>query len=575
MKNRLQPIYDIAALCAARNIHQAILCPGSRNAPLILAFSRHPDIHCKSITDERSAAFIALGIGQQLKRPAVVVSTSGSAAFNFAPAVSEAYFARIPLLIFTADRPTEWVGQQDGQTIIQHNIFGSHVKRSYQLPQEYDHHDNQWAINRMVNEAISLSQEFPSGPVHINVPLREPLYPGDHQTGYSENIRVINELRPTYEGDNSIIAEVKEKWSAARSVLFVAGQQADDDLRSSVSQVCRRLNVPLIGDVLSNFHTEAETIRYADLILGSASPAVLESLRPELLVTFGESSISKNLKSFLRTHKPKWHWHVQQAGDIADTFQSITTVLRMSPRSFFNSLADLSFPPSFDIRVQDTFCKRWRHAEKTTSQSLDRFYPQAKLGEAEVVFSVLRNLPATCNVHLANSMSVRYATQAGLLAHQKGVHVYANRGTSGIDGCNSTAVGHALVSDVPNVLITGDLAFFYDRNAFWHNYRIPNLHILLLNNHGGGIFKMIDGPGNIPELDDFLVTKQSLTARKLCEEFSFDYSQLDSRENLDSTVRHLLQPSGCTRLLEFNSEVETNKHILHSLKRHIKDSYEQ
>ena len=573
MANRLQPIYDIAALCAKRHIRQAILCPGSRNAPLILAFSRHPDMTCRSISDERSAAFVALGISQQLDVPAVVVSTSGSAAYNFAPAVSEAFFAHTPMLVLTADRPTEWAGQQDGQTIFQQGIFGRHVKRSYQLPQEYEHPDNIWAINRMVNEAINVTQEHPKGPVHINIPLREPLYPGDQETTYSESIRVIEEISTNRAVDSHVATKVLKEWSLAKSILFVSGQQNDFNLQS-VLTASRRWHVPLVGDVLSNLHGAEETLRHADLYLGGASSDVLQTLRPELLVTFGESSISKNLKSFLRSHKPKWHWHIQSAGNVADTFQSITSIFRVDPGEFFQYIEAMPSPPSFDADRQAAYKKCWTNEEHRTKKVLSSFYPQSQTGEAEVVLSLLRRLPPACNIHLANSMSVRYALQAGLQSVNKNVRVYANRGTSGIDGCTSTSLGHALVSNVPNILITGDVAFFYDRNAFWHNYAVPNLRILLLNNHGGGIYKMIDGPGNLAEVDEFLVTRQQLTAKKLCEEFGFEYSELDSLRKMDDAISDLLEPSDRIKVLEFRSSVDTNKNILLSLKRLIKDSYE-
>ncbi|MEJ1240146.1 2-succinyl-5-enolpyruvyl-6-hydroxy-3-cyclohexene-1-carboxylic-acid synthase [Chryseolinea sp. T2] len=574
MTNRLQPIYDIAALCSSRQLRHAVLCPGSRNAPLILAFSRHPDIHCLSISDERSAAFIALGISQQVDVPAVIVSTSGSAAFNFAPAVAEAYFAQIPLLVLTADRPTEWVGQQDGQTIHQQDIFGKHVKRSFQLPQEYDHADNYWAINRMVNEAISLTQQEPRGPVHINVPLREPLYPGNEKTEYSSSIRVMSEVSGSSGIDSNVAAKVFKKLSEAKSILLVSGQQTSGELRTTVFEVSRRFHIPLIGDALSNLHGADATIQHADLFLGAASPDVLRSLQPDLLITIGEGTLSKNLKLFLRSHKAAEHWHIQEAGNVADTFQSVTDVLRVSAGSFFRFLSEMTLPPLFDLNSQIAYEKRWTNEEQRTVQLLNSFFPQSELGEAEVVLNLLRGLPPSCNVHLANSMSVRYAAHAGLISSQPGVRVYSNRGTSGIDGCTSTAVGHALTSNVPNILITGDMAFFYDRNAFWHNYPLPNLHILLLNNHGGGIFKMIDGPGNIAELDEFLVTRQPLTAKKLCEEFGFEYSELDSRRKMSNAIKDLLEPSTKTKVLEFSSGIDTNKSILLSLKRLIKDSYE-
>lgn len=575
MINRLQPIYDIAALCAARQIRQVILCPGSRNAPLILAFSRHPDIVSRSVSDERSAAFIALGISQQLSVPAVLVSTSGSAAYNFAPAIAEAYFARTPLLILTADRPTEWVGQQDGQTIYQQGIFGNHVKKSYQLPQEYEHPDNSWSINRMVNEAISLAQQHPRGPVHINIPLREPLYPGDTKTVYSDNIRVMTEVSPIPTIDRDVAAQVFSQWPTGSRVLLVAGQQdMDHDLRNAVADATKRLHVPVIADALSNLHGIADAVRSADLFLGGAPVTTHESLRPDLLITIGDSAISKNLKNFLRVSKPSRHWHIQPAGEVADTFKSITRIFRTDPQAFFRFLTEMPLPPAYNEEHQRDYFNRWSREEQHVNRLFDGFFPQVELGEAEIVTQVLRSLPLACNVHLANSMSVRYATQARLLGKQANVRVYANRGTSGIDGCSSTAVGHALSSAVPNILITGDVAFFYDRNAFWHNYPIPNLRILLLNNHGGGIFRMIDGPGDAPELDEFLVTRQPLTGKHLCAEFGFEYNVLDSRRKMVNAIADLLEPSDRPKVLELNTSIETNKNIQQFLKRTIKDSYE-
>lgn len=178
-----QAIYDIAEICAQHGIQNAVLCPGSRCAPLTLAFANHAAITCRTLSDERSAGFIGLGLAQQTHTPSVLVCTSGSAAYNFAPSVAEAFFQQIPLVVFTADRPAEWIDQWDGQTIRQENIFGGHVKRAYNLPSD-SHPDSVWHINRVVNEAIALAQTFPAGPVHINVPLREPLYP---QAGEKSN----------------------------------------------------------------------------------------------------------------------------------------------------------------------------------------------------------------------------------------------------------------------------------------------------------------------------------------------------------------------------------------------------
>lgn len=576
MTERLQPIYDIAALCAKRSVNNAVLCPGSRNAPLTIAFARHPDISARTFSDERSAAFVALGMAQQSGSPTILVCTSGTAAFNFAPAVAEAFFSKTPLLIFTADRPVEWVGQQDGQTIYQSALFGAHVKQSYQLPQDYYHEDSLWSINRIVNEAISLAQLDPPGPVHINAPFREPLYPQPNTEIAFGNARVIEETQYQPVLTNDEKSMLSTLWAAAHNVLVVAGQHAmNPRLLDSLDTFFSHHNVPIVGDILSNVHTINKAIKHADLFLGEARADIRKTLQPDLLITFGGPVISKNLKRFLRDHKPKVHWHIQSAGVVADTFQSITTIIRTNPWTFFDFLSSISSPDNFESQKQNNYNKFWEVEERRTLRSLSDFFPLDKLGEFELVHEIMRHLPDTCSLHLANSMSVRYANSIGLSTSQSDVQVFSNRGTSGIDGCTSTALGHALVNDSPHILITGDLAFFYDRNAFWHNYKIPNLRIVLLNNHGGIIFKMLDGPGNVPEADEYFVTHQALSARKLCEEFSYDYLLLDSRRKLKNLLKDFFDFDGRTKILELESDLTLNKTLFEHLKQTISKHYER
>ncbi|SHH78167.1 2-succinyl-5-enolpyruvyl-6-hydroxy-3-cyclohexene-1-carboxylate synthase [Chryseolinea serpens] len=573
---RQQPLYDIAELCAKKRLTQAILCPGSRCAPLTLSFARHKKIQTRTISDERSAGFIALGIAQHTKLPTVLVCTSGTAAYNFAPAVAEAYFSETPLLIFTADRPAEWIAQQDGQTIHQPGIYGQHVKKTFQLPQEYEHADSQWAINRIVNEAINLSLQEPQGPVHINAPFREPLYPQkDEVIGFSENVRVIEDFAPAFGLTEEQKRTLSAAWPTFNNVLIVAGQQHDDTNGvSSLANFFHTHNIPIVGDIISNVHAIEKVVRHADVFLGQASAAVKKTLQPDLLITFGQSVISKNLKLFLRDFAPKAHWHIQPAGIVADSFKSITQVFHTTPPSFFNFLSTLQSTDSFKQQKQENFNKFWEVEERRAVRTLDEFFPQQELAELEVVREVIHQLPPDANLHLANSMSVRYANFIGLTAAQKDIHVFANRGTSGIDGCTSTAVGHALVSARPNVLITGDLAFFYDRNAFWHNYPLPNLRVVLLNNHGGVIFKMIDGPGTMPESDEYFITQQKLNARKLCEEFGFEHLKLDNKRKVKNLLKDFFEPDGKTKVLELESDGVLNKAIFDHLKQKIHKSYE-
>ena len=574
--SRLQPIYDIAELCANHGIYHAIVCPGSRCAPLTLAFARHDEITCRTFSDERSAAFVALGMAQQKNKPTILVCTSGSAAYNFAPAIAEASLQEIPLLIFTADRPKEWIDQWDGQTIRQRNLYGSHVKKSYDLPEDYDHPDSVWYINRVVNEGIALAQEFPKGPVHINVPLREPLYPKENEKiSFSKKLRSIqiSQSKITLpEAEKKALTQVLSGYS---KVILIAGQQDHHaGIEKAVAKFCKVNQVALIGDVISNYHFLSKNIRYADVFLGACGDSIQKSLQPELVITFGKSVISKNLKLFLRKNVPAQHWHLQSSGIAPDTFQSLTRVIHCDPKSFFEDLSQSPAIGKFELQKKENYTQLWNAEEHRTEISYQSFFSKAEFSELTALKEIISALPTRCNLHLANSMSVRYANLIGLTEKNKGIHVYANRGASGIDGCTSTAVGHTLSSDIPNILITGDLAFFYDRNAFWHNYQMPNLHIVVVNNQGGIIFNLIDGPNELEEKDSYFITNQKLTASHLATEFNINYHKIDSTKNLKAALKDFTNFEGKTKILEIISNQQTGKEAFNKFKQHLKKGYD-
>lgn len=570
-----QPIFDIAALCAGRDVRQVVMCPGSRCAPLTLAFTRHPEVTTRTFSDERSAGFVGLGLAQQLQQPVVLLCTSGTAAYNFAPAVAEAYFSQTPLIIFTADRPAAWIAQHDGQTIFQADIFGKHVKKSFQLPEDHENPDSKWAINRMVNEAINLSAQEPKGPVHINAPFREPLYPAKgEQTTFSPDIRLIREHLPSHSPGKDQMEFVRREWNSFKKILIVAGQQ---DHNAYLTRILAQLSVshgiPVAGDIVSNIHGTEEMILHADLFLGQAPDPVKKTLQPDLLITFGKSLVSKNLKLFLRKYHPSAHWHIQPAGIAADPFKNVTNIFYTAPVDFFEFIASLPGVNEFDSQKQLNFKNLWQVEERRAKRVLTDFFPSGQISEMEVVKAVIENLPENTNLHLANSMSVRYANFIGLHAAQKNIRVFANRGTSGIDGCSSTAVGHALGSNELHVLITGDVAFFYDRNAFWHNYNIENVRIVLLNNHGGLIFNMIDGPASQPEAPEYFVTRQKLNATKLCEEFDMEHLRLDNTRKVKNLVKAFFERDGKPKILETETGLDMNRTVFDNLKQTIKNSY--
>lgn len=557
---------NLVGLCSRKGLTDAVLCPGSRSAPITLAFLRNKSFTCRTFSDERSAAFIALGIAQQKRAPVALVCTSGSAAYNFAPAISEAFFQHVPLLVLTADRPAAWIDQWDGQTIRQTNLYNNHVKKYYELPVDDPHPDAEWHAERIMNEAINLSQSGVPGPVHINIPFREPLYPSGVTPIAESTAKKIDLVKTTAMLSDGQLKSLAGELNAFRKILIVSGQNDyNDNLGKSLEDFHEKHSWPVVGDILSNLHGLPFFCRYTDTYLGQVPQAVKESLRPDLIITFGKSLVAKNLKLFLRTLQPKAHWHVQPAGESADTFKSLTKIIAVEPEVFFRQF--ISYPTGGQNQAKD-FEQKWLNQEDAVQQTIGDFFRTIGKGEFNLVHDIIHALPMFCNLHLANSMSVRYANHIGLTSAQGKVRVFSNRGTSGIDGCTSTSLGHALASESPNILITGDQAFFYDRNAFWHNYKVPNLHIVVLNNHGGLIFNLIDGPSGQPEAEEYFITRQTLDARSLAAEFGLVYQHMP-----EATLNKFFTSTGNIQILEIESSQSESKIQFEAFKNLIRKNY--
>lgn len=548
----IQPVVNIAEICALKGVEQVVLSPGSRCAPLTIAFARHPKLTVRTVSDERAAAFIALGMALTTGKPTVLVCTSGTAALNYAPAVAEAYFQEVPLLVLTADRPPEWIDQLDGQTIRQQNVFGQHIKKSYTFPVDLAHPDAVWQSERQISEALNEAMAYPAGPVHINVPLREPFYPAPGaELKYDSTVKIIEEEPQAYQLTEFQSLRLQQEIMKFKRVVVLAGHmQQDLRLLQRIKAFADTTGAILVGDVISNTHTLDQAVRYQDIIFANTDQNTLAQLQPDLLISFGKSTISKALKLYLRKHKPNAHWHVQPAGQVADTFQSLTKIIRCTPYSFFASMAG-------STKNEASFVKAWEQSTQAASTFLQKYTGKQQYNELTLVATVLEQLPKQSKLHLANSMSVRYANIAGLMPEQE-VEVYANRGTSGIDGCNSTAVGCALTSQGMVTLLTGDLAFFYDRNGLWHNYLPPNLRIVLLNNHAGGIFRLIDGPKQQPELEPYFETKQALDAQNTARDFNLNYTAVHTFSELQKALPAFFAKDNGASILEIFTDSALN-----------------
>lgn len=565
----LKPIVNLVDILAKKGVRNAVISPGSRNAPLTIALVRHPDIITKSISDERSAAFIALGMIQNLHQPVMLCCTSGSAAYNYAPAVAEAFFQEIPLIILTADRPKEWIHQHDGQTIYQTNIFGKHVKQSFEIGTDYTHLDAVWHIERTINHAVNLANTEPLGPVHINIPLREPFYPDENEEiRFDSKVRIIELLENEQNLSKPNWADLINQFQDFDKILIAGGQQqSNEELSNILHHLQEEFQIVCLGDSISNVGFEA--ISKHDIFLKPDH----ENLRPELLITYGKSFISKGLKTFLRTNKALQHWHLQLGEHLIDTFQSLTKIIPMKPLDFFKKLyEDLDFE-QFKNGDQDErdgdFQKYWFSQDTKAKTYLERFFDDkihhSTFNEFYGIKYLMDSLPNDCQLHLANSMSVRYANYIGVLPN-KNIEIFANRGTSGIDGCVSTAVGQALSTDKLVFLLIGDVAFFYDRNGLWNRYLPNNLRIILLNNHGGGIFRMIDGPSKQPELDDYFETIQSQNAERTAADAEMEYFKVNSVGDLKKHSLIFLSNHGKSKIIEIETNPIINTEIFKKFK---------
>jgi 2-succinyl-5-enolpyruvyl-6-hydroxy-3-cyclohexene-1-carboxylate synthase len=625
--NSIQAVFNIAEICAQHGITDVVLSPGSRSAPLTLAFARHPAYRgrLRVVPDERAAAFIGLGIAQATRRPVVLVCTRATAGLNYAPAVAEAFFQQIPLLILTADRPPEWIDQLDGQTIRQRNLYGAHAKGTFDFPADTSHADTKWHAERLINEAINLTLTGPAGPVHVNVPLREPFYPKvGEEVGYETAVKIIRDDHSNTILPPAEILDLRRQLREASRVLVVAGQQAENPtLTAALYEFAEARHITVVADTIANVG-DVPAVRHHDIFLVGLSKEQKADLRPDLLITFGQSLISKSLKMFLRDAAPAQHWHLQPAGEVADTFRSLTRIIRVQPAVFFQQLTvyetkdynragsqtAVSFlslreaqkvvegsspilpagedqgsnpgisteahPEVGSIPSGTTEARlTWQQADTAATAFLNQFFAaeDQPFNEFAAMRRALASLPDDTALHLANSMAVRYANILGLPSDRQ-INVFANRGTSGIDGCNSTAVGAALAQPGrPVVLLTGDVAFFYDRNAFWHNYPTPNLRVILFNNHGGGIFRLIDGPRQQPELDEFFETHQALTAENLCRDFHLRYLPVSSFAELEAALPVFFAAESGAAVLEIFTDSKTNAAFFEDYRKAVKTAF--
>lgn len=522
-----------------------ILSPGSRNAPLTIHFTNHQEYTCYSIVDERSAAFFALGMAQSKKKPVAICCTSGTASANYYPAIIEAFYQNIPIVVLTADRPENYVDIFDGQTIRQKNMYSNHIYGSYQLSESESEESitqNFLDLKKALNTCV-----LKSGPIHINIPFSEPLYEQTDQIEISFEKLTLPEKN--YNSDK--YKPLFSTWNNfSKKMILVGMQQPNSELNKLLEKLAEREDTIILTEVTSNLNS-SKFYPNIDRYMFPFGEEALDDYKPELLLTIGQNIVSKKIKDFLRKSKLKAHWHLDEYWH-PDTYFSLTEKIEENPVIFLKELVKI--PP-----VASSYSLLWKQLKDERQLRHNDFIKNLPFSDLRVIKTLDEKIPDSYNLQISNSSMIRYAQLFNFNSKNK---IFCNRGASGIDGATSTAVGFAVADSHPTLLITGDIGFFYDSNALWNKY-IPNtFRIILVNNGGGDIFKIIPGPDSSNSLEEYFVSRHNRTARLMAQEYNFEYIQAHNQEELLKQLDSFFLCSEKPKLLEINTVNHPNSRIL-------------
>ena len=543
MFSNKESVNQLTALLVKHGIRHAVVCPGSRNAPIVHNLNECPDITCYPVTDERSAGFYALGMMQALDEPVVVCVTSGTALLNLAPAVAEAWYQHQPLIVVSADRPEAWIDQLDGQTLPQPGALGRFVRRTVSLPET-----DAWHCNRLINEALLAATADDARPVHINVPISEPLFTFD--VPQLPAARQIVRTSPTRDYD-CLCPEFVDGLLAARRPMIVFGQTNPHDFEG-IDVEFLFSHVIVLHEALSPF----PHVSHFDEVLyhGQMEP-------PDFIIHVGDTVVSKRLRHFLRRAVDAQTWRISPSGDVEDTFQNLRGIIVGDPESVLQSL---SHKISHRKLSSTNYRRQWLSALTEAARHAADYQPAYSQMAAVKYFEEQLSSPfggePKGGFHYANSSAIRLAN---IYARH---HVWCNRGVNGIEGSLSTAAGFSCVTDECVYCVIGDLSFFYDQNALWNQNLRGNLRILLLNNGRGGIFNLLRGLEQSPARDRFVAAAHQTTAEGICRQNDVVYLKAENMEGMQQGIDTLVNMA-CQRpvLLEVMTDVNEDERAFKAL----------
>ena len=551
-------IQQLAGLLLSKGVNDIIISPGSRNGPLTHTFAGSGLFNCRNIVDERSAAYFALGLAQARHKPVVLVCSSGTASLNYTPAVAEAFYLNVPLIVLTADRPGYRINQMESQCIRQENIYHDFTKKEITLPLG-ESEKELWFAGRLINECLNTATSGTPAPVHINIPLEEPIH-----DLLDENLIPAKSIELTQIQTLLTKKELETlsvTFNDAKRILVVAGQQDPNPaLENLLSTLTRKTGAVILKEHLANLD-DPLFCGSIDTLMASLLTDRPEDFCPDLLISFGGQLVSKSLKQFLRKNKPENHWHLSLSDEHSDTYESLTRVISMKTTAFFEQLSPKT------VSKEKNYLKCWKEKESLVNQLRDKFISSIPFCDLKVFNQLRKAIPKKSVIHLGNSSPVRYAL---ICDSVKDARYLSNRGTSGIDGPLSTAVGFASESEKTNTIILGDLSFFYDSNALWNKYIDSNLRVIVINNHGGNIFSMIKGPSGSPAFEEHFFTENKFKAEGLAKTFGLNYFKAEDEQSLETVLPDFYATQQKTALLEIFTDAETNSQQFRQLFKEVK-----
>ena len=545
----------IAEVLGSHGVSKAVVSPGSRCAPISLALDDAEGIGLTVVADERSAAFIALGMAQVSRKPVALVCTSGSALLNYAPAVAEAFYQGIPLIVISADRPEQWIDQDDSQTIRQFEALDHFVKRSYDIPDTImPDNEHLWYANRIANDACLTALSGRQGPVHINVQLHAPL---TRQGSRVEKQRIVEDIDPDRRLTREDAFDLARQAADAK-ILVVAGfMPPDSRINRAVAEFSRLPNVYILHETLSNLHFSGGHSAL-DTVIGSLSENEAVEMTPDLVITIGGALVSRFVKQFIREHNPKLgHWAISDAPGVTDCFKCLTKRISVSPDSFFRRFGGALR----SIGVSTGYREKWhRHADRVMRLH-EAYLSTIGWSDMKGMQTIFSKISPGVNLQLSNGTPVRYAQ---LLQRQAPHAEFCNRGVSGIDGCTSTAVGASMEYGRITLFISGDLSFSYDLSALACRDIPDSLRIIVFNNSGGGIFRFVATTDTLPKdkRESLFCAPPGLNIESVARSFGFNYLRADNESLLETALSELLDPAQGKTILEVKTDPEISAKTL-------------